>query len=196
MKRIAIALTSAAVMLLSAAAWCAEGGAESVSHGSWLTLGYYVLNFALFILLVRWLDRRYGRIIHNYFAGRARAIKQTFARAEAELKQAEEAASHLSERMARLEADKAQLRADLGTETSYMVQGLHQKAREAADRIVRDAELTGNAMIEAARRRLRDLLAEATGQLALTLVSRNFTAGDQARLLQGFQARLDREARQ
>ena len=194
MKRIAITFTGAAVMLLPGAAWCAEGGAAG--HGSWLTLGFYVINFGLFIWLIRWLDRRFGGIIHNHFAGRARTVKDTFSRAQATLKQAEDLANQARERTARLEADKAQLRADLDEETSHMVQRLRQKAREAADRIVHDTELTGGAMMEAARRHLRELLAEATGRLALTLVSRNFTADDQARLLRGFQDTLSREAGQ
>lgn len=191
MKRIAITFTGAAVMLPPGAAWCAESAATG--HGSWLTLLFFVINFGLFIWLLRWLDRRFGGIVHNHFAGRARTIKDTFSRAEATLKQAEELANQARERTAQLEADKTQLRADLDVETSYMVQALRQKAREAADRIVRDTELTGNAMVEAARRRLRESLAEATGRLALTLVSRNFTDDDQARLLRGFQARLSQE---
>jgi F0F1-type ATP synthase membrane subunit b/b' len=195
MRRIAITFTGAAVMLLPGAAWCAEGG-TAVVHGSWLTLGFYVINFALFIWLIRWLDRRYGRITHNHFTARARTIKETFSRAETTLKQAEELANQARELAARLEADKAQLRAEIEAETSYMVEGLRQKAREAAGRIVRDSRLTGDAMIEGARRRLRELLAEATGRLALSLVSRNFTADDQIRLLQSFQSRLSQEARQ
>lgn len=195
MRRIVITFTGAAVMLLPGAAWCAEGGA-AVVHGSWLTLAFYVINFALFIWLIRWLDRRFGGITHNHFSGRARTIRETFARAEATLKQAEELAKKGREMAARLEAEKAQLRADIEAETSFMVEGLHQKAREAAERIVRDSRLTGDAMIEGARRRLRELLAEATGRLALSLVSRNFTADDQTRLLQSFQSRLSQEARQ
>ena len=195
MKRIAIALTGAGAALIPAAAWCAEGGAESASRGSWLTLAFYFINFALFIWLIRWLDRRYGGMIHNYFAARARTVRETFARADAVLKQAQELAGRARERTARLEADKAQLRADIEAESTYMVEGLRKRAGEAAERIVRDTELTSNAIVEAARRRLREALAEATGRLAFALVARNFTADDQARLLQNFQERLSREAR-
>lgn len=195
-KRSTIALTGAAVLLLPVAAWCAEGGGESARSGSWGALIFYIINFALFIWLIRWFDRRFGGLIHNHFAGRSRNIKETFSRAESTLQEAEQLANHARERMAKLEADKAQLRADLDAETSYMLEGLRQRAREAADRIVRDTELTAGAMTEAARRRLRELLAEATGRLALTLVASNFTADDQTRLLKGFQERLSREARQ
>jgi F0F1-type ATP synthase membrane subunit b/b' len=194
MKRSAIALAGAAVML-PVAAWCAEGGAEAAGGGSWATLGLYVINFALFILLIRWVDRRFGGATHSFFAGRARTIKETFARAEATLKEAQALADRARERMARLETDKAQLRADLDGETTYVVNRIRQMAREAAERTIRDTELTGGAMIEAAHRRVRELLAESTGRLARELLARSFTPDDQTRLLQSFQARLSEEAR-
>src|SRR5581483_738259 len=193
MKGSAIALAGAAVML-PAAAWCAEGGAEAVG-GSWGALGLYVVNFVLFILLIRWVDRRFGGATRGFFVGRARAIKETFARAEAALKDAEALASRARERMARLEADMAQLRADLDGETSYVVDRIRQMARETAERTVRDSRLTAEAAIDAARRRLRETLAEATGRVAREMLARNFTPDDQRRLLQCFQARLSEEAR-
>lgn len=177
------------------AAWCAEGGAEAATGGSWATLGLYVINFALFILLIRWADRRFGGAIHNFFAGRARTIKETFARAEATLKEAQELANRARERMARLEAEKVQLRADIDGETAYMADRIRRMAREAAERTMRDTELTGSAMTEAAHRRLRELLAEATGRMARELLARSFTPDDETRLLQGFQAKLSEEAR-
>ncbi len=194
MKRGAIGLAAAAVML-PMAAWCAEGGAEAANGGSWATLGLYVINFALFILIIRWLDRRFGGAIHNFFAGRARTIKETFARAESTLKQAQDLVNRARERMARLEADKAQLRADIDGETTYMIDRMRRMAREAAERTIRDAKVTGDAMAEAARRRLRERLAEATGRMARELIGRSFTSDDQTRLLQGFQTRLSEEAR-
>jgi F0F1-type ATP synthase membrane subunit b/b' len=180
--------------MLPAAAWCAEGGAEAVG-GSWGALGLYVVNFVLFILLIRWVDRRFGGATRGFFVGRARAIKETFARAEAALKDAEALASRARERMARLEADMAQLRADLDGETSYVVDRIRQMARETAERTVRDSRLTAEAAIDAARRRLRETLAEATGRVAREMLARNFTPDDQRRLLQSFQARLSEEAR-
>ncbi len=193
MKPSAIVLAGAAVTL-PAAAWCAEGGGEAAG-GSWATLGLYVVNFILFVLLIRWADRRFGGATRSFFVGRARAIKEAFARAQSTLGEAEALAARARERIARLEADKAQLRADLDGETSYVVGRIRQMAREAAERTVRDTRLTADATMEAARRRLREALAEATGRVARELLARSFTPEDQARLLQSFQARLGEEAR-
>lgn len=191
MKLSAIALTGA-VLLLPAAAWCAESGNEAASGGgSWLSLFFYVINFAVFA----WILARYGGPpARKFFADRASAIKQTLSRAEAAYQEAQDLVDRAAERMSRLEGDKKQLRADLEAETAYMADRIRQVAREAAERIIRDTELTGNAMVEAAHRQVRASLAEATGRLARELMVRSFTDEDQARLLRGFEERLAQEA--
>ena len=191
MKSRAIALAGAALMP-PAAAWCAEGaGAEAAGGGSWFSLLFYVINFALFL----WIVAHYaGGPVRKFFADRAARIRETLARAEATFKQAQDLANRAAERMARLEADKAQLRADLDAEAAYMANRIRELAREAAQRIKRDSELTAGALGEAAHRRVRELLAGATGKLARELVARAFTADDQARLLHSFEERLRQEA--
>jgi F0F1-type ATP synthase membrane subunit b/b' len=96
--------------------------------------------------------------------------------------------------MSRLEAEKKQLRADLDAETAYITNRIREMARETAQRIVRDTELTANAITEAAQRRVRAMLAETTGKLARELMVKNFTDDDQARLLRGFEEKLAQEA--
>jgi hypothetical protein len=97
--------------------------------------------------------------------------------------------------MSRLGAEKKQLRADLDAETAYMANRIRELARETALRIVRDTELTGQAITEAAQRRVRALLAEATGRRARELMVKSFTPEDQTRLLRGFEEKLAQEAR-
>jgi F-type H+-transporting ATPase subunit b len=198
MKRNAIAikrsvtLLTGAVCLMPVAAWCAEGGNEGAGGGSWLSLPFYVINFALFV----WILVRYaGAPVRKFFADRAKAINETTARAEAALKEAQDLAKRSAERMSRLAAEKKQLRADLEAETAYMANRIRELAREAALRIIRDTELTGEAMTEAARRRVRALLAEATGRRARELMVESFTPEDQTRLLRGFEEKLAQEAR-
>ena len=186
-----MAVTCAA-LLLPAAGWCAEGGGEAASGGSWLSLLFYVINFAAFV----WILVHYaGPAARKFFADRATGIRETFARAEATYKEAQDLANRAAERMSRLEAEKKQLRADLDAETAYIADRIREMARETALRIVRDTELTGNAITEAAQRRVRATLAEATGKRARALMVKSFTAEDQARLLRGFGEKLAQEAR-
>jgi len=179
------------LLLLPSRGWCAEDGGEA-ARGSWLSLLFYVINFAVFV----WILVRYaGAPVRKFFADRAAGIKDTFARAEATFKEAQELANRASERMARLEDEKRQLRSDLEAETAYIANRIREMGRETAQRIVRDTELTGRAIAEAAQREVRAKLAVETGKLARALIGRNFTADDQARLLHGFEEKLAQEAR-
>jgi F0F1-type ATP synthase membrane subunit b/b' len=181
-----------ATLLLPATGWCAEGGGEAAGGGSWTSLLFYVFNFAVFV----WILVHYaGPAARKFFADRAGGIRETFARAEATLKEAQDLANRAAERMSRLEAEKKQLRADLDAETAYIAERIRELARETAARIVRDTELTGDAITEAAQRHVRATLAEATGKLARELMVKSFTDDDQARLLSGFEERLAQEAR-
>jgi F0F1-type ATP synthase membrane subunit b/b' len=192
-KRSVILLTGA-VLLVPVAAWCAEAGKEAAG-GSWLSLLFYVINFALFIGAIWFLDWYLDHPISGFFANRARTINETTTRAEAALKEAQDLANRSAERMSRLGAEKKQLRADLDAETAYMANRIRELAREAALRIIRDAELTGEAITEAAQRRVRALLAQATGRRARELMVKSFTPEDQTRLLRGFEEKLAQEAR-
>ncbi len=197
MKRSAIAIKRSvavlpgAALLLPTAAWCAEGGGAAAGGGSWLSLLFYVINFTLFV----WILVHYaGPAAHKFFTDRASAIKQTLARAEAAYKEAQNLVNRAAERMSQLEAEKNQIRADLEAETVYLANRIRQLAREAAERVARDTELTAAALTEAAHRHVRGLLAEATGRLARELMVKSFTPDDQARLLRGFEERLAQEA--
>jgi F-type H+-transporting ATPase subunit b len=185
-------ILTCAVLLLPAAGWCAEGGGEAAAGGgSWLSLLFYVINFAVFV----WILVHYaGPQARKFFSDRAEGIKETFARAETVYKEAQVLANRAAERMSRLEAEKEQLRADLDAETAYITNRIREMARETAQRIVRDTELTANAITEAAQRRVRAMLAETTGKLARELMVKNFTDDDQARLLRGFEEKLAQEA--
>jgi len=182
-----------AVLLLPAAGRCAEsgGGEAAAGGGSWLSLLFYVINFAVFV----WILVHYaGPPARKFFSDRAGGIKETFARAEATLKQAQDLANRAAERMSRLEAEKKQLRADLDAETAYIANRIREMARETAQRIVRDTKLTGAAITEAAQRHVRAMLAEMTGKVARELMVKSFTDDDQARLLRGFEEKLAQEA--
>jgi len=180
-----------AVLLLPAAGWCAEGGGEAAGGGSWLSLLFYVINFSLFV----WILVHYaGPQARKFFSDRAAGIKETFARAQAVYKEAQDLAKRAAERMSRLEAEKKQLRADLDAETAYIANRIREMARETAQRIIRDTELTGQAMTEAAQRRVRAMLAETTGKIARELMVKSFTDDDQAHLLRSFEEKLAQEA--
>jgi len=186
------AVLISAALLAPASGWCAKASGAEAEGGSWLSLLFYIINFALFV----WILMRYAApMARKFFSDRAGGIRETRARAETALKEAQDLANRTAERMSRLAAEKQQLRADLDAETAYIANRIRELARETADRIVRDTRLTGNAIAEAAQRQVRAQLAEATGRLARDLVAQNFNEDDQTRLLRGFEERLAQEAR-
>jgi F0F1-type ATP synthase membrane subunit b/b' len=181
-----------AVLLAPATGWCAEGAGEAAGGGSWTSLLFYVINFALFI----WFLAHFaGPAARKFFADRAGGIRENFARAESTYTEAQDLAKRAADAMSRLEAEKQQLRADLDAETAYIANRIRELARETAARIVHDTEVTAAAVTEDAQRRVRATLAAATGRIARELMVKSFSNDDQARLLRGFEERLAQEAR-
>jgi F0F1-type ATP synthase membrane subunit b/b' len=177
------------VLLCPALALAAEGAEEP---GTWHALVFYIINFALFV----WIVKRYGGPpIVAFFKTRAQSIRTNLSRADAALRDAEQLARHAAELKAGLADEKNRINAELASETAYQVQQIAAMGRESVTRSKRDAALSVAAAREAGQRRLRESLAAAAGGLARELVRRDFQAGDQTRLLASFVGRLNEEAR-
>lgn len=191
MKRKAAIVTFLLGIGLNPAMALAAENAES-GGGSWLALVIYTINFCIFLLICR----HYGRpLVRKFFGNRSGTIRETLDRARGALAEAEALSRRAAERLAQLAAEKSKLAGDLEAETAFQVKQLRDNAIATVERIRRDAELTAAAVIEGARRRLRERLAAVAAELARDLVRRDFTADDQGRLLQNFSNRLAAEAR-
>lgn len=186
-SRIGIAIFAGAVLCPSLA-FAAEG---SESAGSWFSLIFYVINFVIFL----WILKRYaGPPISRFFGDRATGMRETMGRADTAFQEAQDLANRAAERIAKLEAEKVQISSDLADETVYLVGRIDDLAHETVARIKRDTEMTAAALHEAAQRRARESLAAGAGRLARELVERNFVPADQRRLLDSFLDRLREEA--
>lgn len=184
------AIAAIAIVFLCPPLAFAANGPEP--EGSWFALIFYVINFSLFI----WLIRRYGGSqISEFFRNRAKAIRDNLGQAAAALQEARKLDVRARDLGAGLEAEKAQLAADIEAETAHQVGRIEDMAREAIERLHRDHELGVAALREAGQRRVRTALASATETVARDLIERDFRPADQARLLGGFVTRLDEEAR-
>ena len=177
------------VLLCPALALAAEGAEEP---GTWHALLFYIVNFGLFV----WIVKRYGGPqIVAFFKDRARNIRTNLSRADEALREARQLAGRAAALSAGLTAEKERIGAELASETAYQVKQLGTLGRESVARIKRDAVLGVAAAREAGQRRLRESLAAAAGGLAKELVRRDFQAADQTRLLANFVGRLNAEAR-
>ena len=186
-RRIAIALTANLLLWPSLALAAEEEGSGA---GSWLTLMFFTINFALFVLI---LVRFAGPLARKYFSDRASTIKSALSRAQGALAEAEDLANKAAKRMAGLEQELKTLAEELEEETAFQVSRIGELARAASERIRNDARLTGNAIAEAGQQRIRERLASAAATLARDLIARNFQRSDQERLVDSFTERLRRE---
>jgi F0F1-type ATP synthase membrane subunit b/b' len=176
------------VLLCPALAFAAEGVEEP---GSWHALIFYIINFALFV----WIVKRFGGPqISAFFRNRSQGIRTNLSRAQQAQKDAQNLARRAAELSAGLAAEKDHVRAELADETAYQIKQLEEMGRESVERIKKDAALSVTAAREAGQRRLRESLAAAAGSFARELVRRNFQTSDQTRLLENFVGRLNEEA--
>jgi F-type H+-transporting ATPase subunit b len=186
-----IAKISLAAAAIFSPSWVFAAESEP-AEGSWFALIFYAVNFILFL----WIVQRYGwpRIM-QFFRDRSRTIRDIRGRAEKAYQEAQELANRAFQQLQQLEAEKRRMMSELDEETAYQSGRVSDAARQAVSRIRRDTEVTAAALRDGAQRHLRRSMAEAAGRIARELVSRDFRASDQARLLQGFIDRLGEEAR-
>jgi F-type H+-transporting ATPase subunit b len=186
-----IARISLATVLIFWPGWVFAAERDQV-EGSWFALIFYVINFLLFL----WVLRNYGwQRITQFFRERSRTIRDNRDRAERAYQEAQELANRAAHQLRGLDTEKRKMMAELDQETTYQIGQFNSAAREAVTRIRRDTEITKTALGEGAQRRLRHTLADAAGRIARELVRRNFEQSDQARLLRSFIDRMGEETR-
>jgi F-type H+-transporting ATPase subunit b len=190
-QRVAITLTATAATMWPSFAFAQEGtGAEP--GASWFVLIFYAINFLIFLLIVK---RYGGESITGFFRNRARSIRETIDKADVALRDAEALSAKAVQSISTLEADKTRIANELADETVIEISRIYDAAQEAVARIKRDTEVTSTAIREAAQRRIRETMAEAAGQIAREILTRNFQPSDQKALLRGFVEKLTEEAR-
>jgi F0F1-type ATP synthase membrane subunit b/b' len=171
------------------AAFAAEGGAGG---SAWSGLIFYVVNFLLFVGIVKYFS---GALISGFFRERAQTIRRTISGAENALRQAEALSQKAAALIANLGNEKATLARELADETAYLVKQIEEQARDTVERIRRDTTASVTGLREAGQRHLRETLALSASRLAADIARNEFQPADQARLLDDFVGRLGEEAR-
>jgi len=167
-------------------------GAGKEPAGSWLTLGFFAVNFVAFLLI---LIRFAVPLARSFFSARAASIRASLEKAESAMAEAATAARAAEARKAALDAELARIKGEFETETSYQIARVHEIAQAHTERLRRDSQMSMSATTEAAQRRVRERLAAAAANLARDLIARNFSGDDQGRLIEGFMDKLGQEGR-
>ena len=181
----------ATVIAAPSFAFAAEGAAEN--PGSWLGTMFFAINFLLFAGILYYFA---GPAVGTFFRDRATGIRSQLDRLTSALQEAQALANRAAARMAHLDQDASQLKSEMENETAFIVNRIREGARTTAERIRRDTELTGGAIVEAAQRRVRERLAATAANLARDLIAKSFEASDQARLVDSFMDKIRHEAAQ
>ncbi len=185
-----ITLSSLALPTLAIAASGADHHAAPPTSGQWLLMLFTVINFALFAYL---LVRFTGTPLKEFLRGRRREVVTLMAEAEKAKAEAEQLRREYDAKAAALEQTKldliAEVRAIAAADRERMLIG----AKEAADRLMRDAERAAQSDIERARRELRAEAAKLATELATEEVARRIDDPTRHRLVDEFLAGVSRE---
>jgi F-type H+-transporting ATPase subunit b len=181
-------MTLAGALLLVLMLW-AEPSYAAEGHGTSVTqLIYPLINFLIFVYLIKrfgvpW-AREQVRARRERLLAAAAEARSRKERAEAE-HQRYRALLEKSEEEARTVA--AMLRADGEKQKAKIL----SEANDLARKIIADAEFQARQEIKMARQRLLEELAAAAREEAEKLIRRHFTPGDQARLVEEFLSQLE-----
>jgi len=188
-KNLVLALTFAALPAVAMAS-TAEGHHEGApSSGQWLLLLFTFINFIAFVYLFQ----RFTRTpLRDFLRGRRKELVELMAAAERAKTEAEALRREYESKVAALEQTKASLiaevRAIADADRVRMIAG----AKEASERLMRDAERTAQSDIERAKQELRAEAARLAAGLAAADVSRRIDDPTRNRLLDEFLAGVTR----
>lgn len=182
-----------AIGVIVAAPSIAYAAEEAEKPGSWLGTMFFAINFVLFAGIIYYFA---GPAVGTFFRDRAAGIRSQLDRLNSAFREAQDYANRAAARMAQLEQEVAHLKSEMESETVFIVSRIREGAKTSAERIRRDTELTGTAIIDAAQRRVRQRLAATAANLARDLIAKSFEASDQSRLIDNFMDKIRHEAAQ
>jgi F0F1-type ATP synthase membrane subunit b/b' len=185
-----IAIPAALALTLGpASAFCAQRREEPES---WLTLLFFVINFAVLVFVVaRFAAPFASKFLHDW----ASEIRSTLKTTDDALTRAQQMALRAEADIAKLESEKALMAKEMRETTAREVGRIGEIAKRTAARIQRDAAMASSALAETGRRRIRERLAAVTADLARDLIAKNFGASDESHLIDQFMNELGRESR-
>lgn len=180
MRRLAPLLLLAAAVLMAAEE--GHGGGHSEPSILW--------KWANFALLAGGLGYLISKHAGSYFTGRTAEIKAGLTEARRLHQESEARVAAIEKRVANLEADLQQLRADARHEMEAEGDRIRQQTARAIAKIQAHAELEIAATVKLARQELRAHSADLAVQLATQQIRERLTPASQDQLVRQFLAQL------
>jgi len=184
---ITLALTLGMIGLTTAIAFAegdgGHGAANPLSHEKVMDLLWRTTNFAaLVIILVKFGSKP----IVSALSSRRMAIVNRFDDLNTRRSEVEQSYKKYEEKLGRIDQEVQEILASAKAQAEIEKQKIIDEATRAAADIKRKAELSVQFEFAAAKKALRDEVAEQAAQMAAVLVQKSFTDADQSKLVSEF----------
>jgi len=180
---------AAAIAVLVPAAALAAGGGDThhdpghTTPAQWWMMAFMFINFGLFVALMV----RFARApLRDYLVDRRKELVEAMAEAARAKEDADRTRREYEEKLAGLADVKRELIEEIGRIAEADRERMLVEAREGADRMKQDSELTARSDFERARRELREEAARLATELASTQIQQRLDEGERHRLLGEF----------
>jgi F-type H+-transporting ATPase subunit b len=182
-------LLSVLVPALAVASEAGGHGSGSPSQGQWVLLAFTVVNFLIFVGLLRYFTRA---PLRDFLASRRKELVEAMAEASKAKAEAERVKTEYEAKAAGLEKTRADLIAEIRGIAENEREKAVRAANEASERLKQDAERTANSDLERARLELRAEAARLAGEIATKEIESKMDPATRSRLLKEFLERVDR----
>jgi len=180
------------MLLVCGLAYASGGGEQGAAHDSGRTLDllYRFINFTLLVIILVVVVKKAK--IGGFFSSRIEEIKKKFDDLNAEKDTSEGRFQELEKKLKEFEVKKQEIIEQFKADGAAEKEKIIAEARERANQILIQADLTIEREIQAARDRLRQEVVEVAARNAQEIIEREIKDGDQDHLVNEFIERVEK----
>ncbi len=187
-----VVCTLIGLLLLCGLAYASGGGEEGGAHDSGRTLDllYRFINFALLVIILVVVVKKAK--IGGFFSSRIEEIKKKFDELNTEKDTSEGRFQELEKKLKEFEVQKQEIIEQFKADGAAEKEKIIAEAKERANQILIQADLTIEREIQAARDRLRQEVVEVAAQKAQEIIEKQIKDDDQDHLVNEFIERVEK----
>jgi F-type H+-transporting ATPase subunit b len=185
-----VVCTLIGLLLLCGLAYASGGGEQAVAHESGETLLYRFINFALLVIILVVVVKKVK--IGGFFSSRIEEIKKKFDELNAEKDTSEGRLKELEKKLKEFEVQKQEIIEQFKADGAAEKEKIIAEAKERANQILIQADLTIEREIQAARDRLRQEVVEVAARKAQEIIEKQIKDDDQDHLVNEFIERVEK----
>jgi len=187
-----VVCTLMGMLLVCGLAYASGGGEHGAAHDSGRTLDllYRFINFTLLVIILVVVVKKAK--IGGFFSSRIEEIKKKFDDLNAEQDSSEGRFQELEKKLKEFEVQKQEIIEQFKADGAAEKEKIIAEAKERANQILIQADLTIEREIQGARDRLRQEVVEVAAQKAQEIIEKQIKDDDQDHLVNEFIERVER----